>query len=576
MGCFCYLSSQTSAGYAREQPRNSVGAQGNLQTSAAKARKIQLVIVAVTQFDIKDYNNDVVKSAFEQRCIDIRKFFEDAMGRDNIQLHENCSPQNTTRESLRHLFSIDLPQFSANTLTLIFIMSHGEAVQFGNEFLSNDLELISSDTKTSDSENDSKGEREFSSILFGSELMSWLQRAPAGSTVLVFLDTCHSGAAASLSTSLTQALQQQFGLRSLVLASALPQDNAYSALFTKELLELWGTQNGCLNQDTLQNDIYHKMTQDAPLTGDEGIPSFVVRYNGPLCLGNFGKDRRLLFLYGGEEAITKPFQYQVSEDLGTSQRTVISDQMQYTYLPIPLDAKKYIVNVKQRNQVIGQWPVDLTSTEAALIWFDRLAGPKDVGKFGEVMAATAEQNGSSRQEIAWLTQRTVAAYHAAGLDIDAKRLTAIMRAKGELVSISDDIKNLAFKPTKTVRNTLRGANGTGGQGPQIIIAGIEGPLDRVSVAEQLELLGDFKNAAAIFRDEAQVETDPKKRETLVRRGYFAYLGAGDVKGANKFAHDFHLRSFPSFGNTEMAAHLKVSPGSLQAMGIASVLNAQGP
>jgi hypothetical protein len=526
-------------------------------------RKIHVVVVAVPQFAIADYNSDVLQSAFSERCSSLKDYFEQHFGKDNVEVHQYCTTESTTRESLRHLFSIDVPRFSANTLTLIFIMSHGESAQFGNKFLSSDLELITSDTSTSDVEGDLKGERQFSSILFGSELMAWLQRVPAGSTILMFLDTCHSGAAASFSTSLMVDLQQQFGLRASVFASSLPQDVSYKALFTKELMELWDGESHCLNQDTLPNDILRKMSQEAPVAGTEGLPYFVVRYNGPVCLGNFGKDRRLLFLYAGQDAEVNPFQYDISEDLGTSQRMIISDQLQYVYLPVPLDAKKYIVNVRRSNQVIGKWSIDLTSDASRLLWFDpSSATPQNVAKFGETMADTAEANGSPSQAVVDLKQRAVAVYRAAGFAADADRLQGEMKARGQIVTFSETAQSLAFMPKGAIKNALTAAEDQG-----------DGS-NTVTVARELELLGDFSSAAIMLQDAASKETNPEKKAHLASDAYVASLSAGDVKGAKKIQQQYGT---PADVHAIIAAPTQNTPiATMKATGLAAVLDRKGP
>lgn len=527
--------------------------------AADEARKIHVVIVAVPHFSIEDYNNDVVLSSFGQRCDDLKKYFEQHLGKDNVDIRQYCTATLTTRDSLRHLFSVDIPSFSANTVTFLFIMSHGESAKFGNDLLKEDLELITSDTTTSDAENDSKHEREYSSILFGSELMAWLERAPARSTILIFLDTCHAGSAASVSAQLTGFLQQQFGIRSLVFASSLPSDESYRALFTKELLEVWSSGN-CLNQDTLPSDIHDKIKAEAPLEGSEGLPYFVVHYQGPLCLGNFGEDRRLLFLYAGQDAEQHPFQFDVVEQSGETERSILSDkQLSYTYLTVPLDSKKYIVKVRREGQPVGQRPVDLTSSESSLIWFDNSADVADVGKFGEIMVRTAEANGSSASEVAELRQKTVAAYLAADLTVDANRIMSEMKARGESVSFSQDAETLVFESTNSVKTFVASSADT------------QTPSSQTTLAKELELMGDFVNAAAVLNKAAESEVDTQKKDQIATQAYVAAIAAGDTKGAREVQSQYKI-SVPATLNLEIAK----APEALKAAGIAEALSARGP
>jgi len=527
--------------------------------AADDARKIHVVIVAVPHFAIEDYNNDVVLSSFAERCDGLKTYFQQHLGKDNVDVRQYCTAPLTTRDSLRHLFSVEIPSFSANTLTFIFIMSHGESAQFGNDLLKQDLELITSDTTTSDTPHDSKHEREYSSILFGSELMAWLERAPARSTILIFLDTCHAGSAASVSARLIGFLQQQFGIRTLVIASSLPSDESYRALFTKELLELWNSGE-CLNQDTLPSDIHDKMKTEAPLEGSEGLPYYVVRYQGPLCLGNFGEDRRLLFLYAGQDAEQNPFQFDVFEQSDGTQKSIFHDkQLSYTYLTIPLDSKKYVINVRRGAQQIGQWPVDLTSSESSLIWFDDSASPDDVGKFGEVMVRTSEENGSSASELAELRQKTVAAYLAANLTVDANRVMGEMSARGESVSFSQDAQSLVFEPSGSVQ-TFVAANSQS-----------QSASNQSALAKQLELMGDFVNAATILNNAAQNEPDTQRRDEIAKEAYLASIAAGDTDAAKQVQVHYQI-SVPAPLDLKVAK----APEALKAAGIAAALSSKGP
>ena len=424
-------------------------------------------------------------------------------------------------------------------------MSHGESISFKNDLLNHDLELITSDTYTSDEVHDNKGERQFSSILFGSELMTWLERAPKRSTILVFLDTCHAGSAASVSTTLTSALQKQFGLEYLVIGSSLSQDKAYSALFIKEIMGLWA-QDGCLNQDTLPNDVYNKMKAEAALQNSEGMPEYIIRYAGPLCLGNFGKDRRLLFMYAGQGAEENPFQYTISEDSGLIKKIIKENQqLQYTFLTVPLDAKKYIVAVRRGNQFVGRWPVDLSSSEHQTIWFDTPSDPRDIGKIGETMVAEADKNGSSPAEIADLAGSTAGVYRSIGLNHDADRVLALWGQK-ELAPTVGPVSNDNGKVYSLWNEQ----------------------------AKDNQTRGNFGAAAMQLENAARQESNPEEQKKAAKSAYIAALAAGDFHRAESIHKEFDLDPIDQLlkGKVTYAGAGKYSAKSLRTSGLAATLD----
>jgi hypothetical protein len=543
-------------------------------------RKLQVVIVGVTKFDIVSYNNPVLTDSISQRCRDLQDFFNAHLGAGNISIHEYCTPELTTRESLRHLFSVEIPSLSANTVTMIFLMSHGEAISFKNGFLNSDVEIIASDTKTSDEQNDARGERLFSSLLLGSEVFSWLQRAPAGSTILMFVDTCHSGAAASLSASLLTFLQQQFGLGTLVISSALPGDNTYQAEFTQALMTLWDKGNNCLNQDTLPNDIFREMSKEVPLSGTEGLPTFVVQYSGPVCLGNFGKDRKLLFIYAGPDAKGKPYSYQIAEDTSTGPNYIINGFISYPYLPIPLDSKKYVVTIKRDPDVDLIWNIDLGTSGPQVIWLDSAAAPTDVGKFSEAMVATAQRNGSPPLEIATLREQAVEVYRAIGKDSDATRLEAEIRdGLGRLVS--PVVRALAFKVPSEFTAILDRAEAKKDDGVAGFLGfggGFGSPAEipaRDEIGHELELLGDFRNAAALYSKAARMAEstgDMTERAKFADEAYFALGAAGEPQAAKEIRERFSI-SVGSLSGMELQALKDKSGPALQTYRALSIIHA---
>jgi hypothetical protein len=491
----------------------------------APQRQVQVVIVAVPHFEIQSYNSDGLVAALQDRCTEIQNYFTRLFGKDNVKLHPFCTEEDTKREKLRHLFSVELPEFSANTLTFVFIMSHGEPVAFKNGLVDSDVEIIASDSVTSDEDFDSKKERQFSSILLGSELLTWMELAPPGSTILTFVDTCHSGAvAANLSTALSEFLaQKKFGLRSLVMTSSLAQQDSYDALFTKELLEMWG-QKGCINQSTFGSDMYQRLKINAPLKEGEWVPAIPIQYEGPLCLGNFGEDRKLLFIYAGQSAEQDPFRYDISEVSGTSTRKIVDDGLlESVYLPVPLDAKQYELTLRRGSIHMKPFTVDLIANASQLVWLDEHSKAQTVAKGSEIMAKTAEFNGSPESEVARLLQQTSAAYRSLGQTEDARRIDKEITARGDLPDIDAIVHELAFLSSKFVAKAVSSS-----------------PKHEPStkLAYQFQQLGDFNNAGALYAHAASDAPDPPTKNKFATEAYFSYLGAGNASAAQNALHTY--------------------------------------
>ncbi len=506
---------------------------GEVDGSASErtgGRRIHVVVVAVPKFSIAAYNSDVIRDSFRERCNAIKTYFESRLGSANVKVDQYCTAESTTREALRHLFSVDIPHFSANTVTLLFIMSHGESVEFQNGFLSNDVELITSDTRITDDDEDADSTRRFTSILVGSELLNWLQTAPRGSTILTFLDFCHSGAAASLAVSQAQELGQHFGLRSLVVGSSLPGDGTYKALFTQALLDLWDTSSGCMNLDTMPTAVLAKMKLGAPLTGTEGLPVVLVPYRGPLCLGNFGGDHNLLFLYGGHDAERAPYTYQVSMADG-DHKTIISSILATTFLPIPLDKGRYSISITREATTIGSWDIDFSSGPTEIIWLDTAAKPRDLGQFSEQVAETANRAGVEKSEVAKIQARTAAIYRLVGSTTDATRIEQKMISAGTPLSIfvAEDSAALAANPTTKALLTSVSMNDSD---------------HSIQIAEGLKLLGDIKSAAKLLQLAAKQETHPDIKADVATQAYLAYIASGDVNSAVAVKQQFGLVGQP--------------------------------
>lgn len=493
------------------------GVVGDIQAQQPQpARQVHVWIIGVPEFSIRQYNSETLKLAVEQRCADVEKFFRDRL-KENVAIHRYCTKEQTTKAVIDGLFQFDIPQASDRTLSLVFMMSHGEVARFRNDLTKTDLQFIASDTTADDWTAEDDVQRMKSSLLVGTNLLPRLGLASAGSTILTFLDTCHSGAAASISSNLNAAIRQEFGMRGLVFASSLPSTTAYRALFTKSLLTKFGTQ-GCLNQDTLPDDIQKLIASEVNLKPDEGIPQLIERYNGPLCLGNFGRDRRLLFLYGGHTAAERPFHY-VLQEVGRTPPPLMAENLRYAYQPIPLDAKQYHLEITragmQKPLVLN---IDLKASSSVALWLDdpRNASLAEVARFAESMAEDAVRAGTAPLEAARL--RTL----AAGARLVAGKL-GLPLGRGDLWA-SYPLATTAEDPSNP-------------SGPAVPVWDLSDPMQK---AADLKSKGEFTAAAEFYRLQALRSTNANQKHLLATEAYYAYGAIGNQAEAQEVRKEFAL------------------------------------
>lgn len=510
-------------------------------------RKVHVVIVAVPEYSIKEYNTPVVRDSIVERCEDVRKYFDERL-HENVQIDQYCTKESTTREALRALFEITVPSFSAGTVTLLFIMSHGEQLLYDSQIHGSDVELITSDTVMND-DADTDHKRQLSSILVGSEMLSWLQAMPNKSTLLTFLDFCHSGAMGSLSTYLGGLIQQGFGQRALVMTSSLPGDGTYRALFTKDLLSSWDTSdNKCLDADSIGDSIYEKMKTQAPLAGTEGIPQVAIRYQGPLCLGNFGGDHKLLFMYAGQDAEGRPYHYQVFEEGQANANPIIDSQIRSVYVPVLLNAGKYTVKLERNDVSFKPIFIDLSTSSSQFIWLDEHALPVDVAKFSETMATIQEENGQDKSAVNATRVAASSAYRIAGFEGDATRVVALVPS------------NAKFEPA-TVKVHLDFS-------PQGILLHAPGN-------ESYHLANGMSEAAAFLSSTVAFMGPGEPRSDAASLAYNAKLATGDQKGATRLRMAYGTPQSAILQNASFFDDA-VSKENLTAWGLATILGAQTP
>lgn len=400
-----------------------IGVLSSLSSSTFSARsfdsvsqkQIQVVIIGVPAFAISKYNSTALSETITQRCQDIKAFFKGRFTDKQIAYHEYVTPETTTKESLRKLLEIDLPGIASGTLTFLFIISHGEIELHPNAPVSQDLRIVASDT-TDTTERDFK----FTSIPVATGLIPWMQKLSAGSTILTFLDTCHSGAASNKIVALSAELQQQLGVSIMVMASALPQQKAYNASFTAALLNLWNKSNGpkdCLVAAGMRDRLREEMKDvlSIPLSPEEGFATFIVEYKGPVCFNNFGTDGKLLFLYVGTAFPSASWVVYQEDTAGERKEIKVGSLDMKSFDLVRLDSGIYTVDlVKDAKVTHIPAKIDLQENPTEIIWLDTPSSLTSLGEFTRAMADLAEKSGLSSGAVSNLRLRAATSFLAVG------------------------------------------------------------------------------------------------------------------------------------------------------------------
>lgn len=268
--------------------------KGSQPDSTAKP-KIQVFIVGVPSWKVTDYQKDTVLGGdIADTCLEIKRFFKNRFG-DEVQFHpakDACTATATTRQAIRDQLEFELPDAAKGTLTFVFMMSHGQSVRGQNALFQWDTEFLTSDAT------DANKDRQ--SISLDSDLVPWLERSPNGSTVLVFVDSCNSGAVDNPAVQMEATEENVIaGVKLGLMVASTSHESTYHTAFTRSLLDLWKSGQ-CPNikiEQYLQNQISTQIGEQ--LVGYDGRPEKVIRYAGGLCLSELGTQGHLLFLYQG-------------------------------------------------------------------------------------------------------------------------------------------------------------------------------------------------------------------------------------------------------------------------------------
>ncbi|HWW16045.1 MAG TPA: hypothetical protein VN310_15395 [Candidatus Dormibacteraeota bacterium] len=251
--------------------------------------KLKVAIVAVTEFDDKDLQDQLLTDSIKSARDGLMGFFEKNF---NVTPTVFTVHDETTSDYLRTWLFRDLSNDSTPSVHLIFFLTHGFAVN------NPDRSSFKHEIFLATSETDSKNF--YGKSIRGAELIEAFQNLPKRSIMFLFLDSCGSGAIDGENLQKTLTLQPDFATRLMILASALRDQSAFRARFSQTLLTIWQSlKPECHSGRTNIEKFLTASIKTAPgVSPDVEQNVRLVAPGAPdFCIESFNYTQRLAFLF---------------------------------------------------------------------------------------------------------------------------------------------------------------------------------------------------------------------------------------------------------------------------------------
>lgn len=377
------------------------------QTIAQK--KLEIVILAVTEFEDHRWDNPQLQLGIAKSSADLQKYFADHFPKAEVHLLD--SKEQTKFGSIVSFMQDDFPKFANGNVTLFFVLSHGIADNHPNPNFNQDLLIATSETDKSTHTKALSVAKNLVPAFAGLDT--------PGSIVLLFLDTCYSGAAEGLNLQTMAAAGENYGLRMMIMASSLSEAQSYRATFSEALLDLWSTSfrsSACTDPQQAPSQLRRFIAtrlKPQSLKPTEGFPEVIVPFHGRLCLESFAAENGLfVFLNARPEAVAA---------------TILSNgkPIDEFWFPLPLQNNKvvpyqaprdhYTVVIEENDgsQQIETLPVDLTEEPVTFVPIGP-ANTKQLANGFEKAADYAASAGLPHLESISYQKRALATYALAG------------------------------------------------------------------------------------------------------------------------------------------------------------------
>ena len=461
----------------------------------AQDRRLHVIIISVEAYENGPWRNPSLSAETHAATDDLAKFFKTKF--PAAVLHVRRLPSETTGQALTDFIRHDFKSIADGNVTLLFLIGHGEAYRSANPLYSSDMRLVGSDA-TQDT-------LEQKSIRVGFDVIHAFDDLAKGSIVLMFVDACYSGAAASPQLQVQSALQATLGAKSMVIASALPDTTSSGAAFTKALLRVWNSQqNTCTGNYQIPALLREALPVSRNGEPGEGVVDVVVPYFGNLCLEMFEAHNALVILHNQS---ANRLLAQVKDPTLRRPTPIPLDADAMT--PIRLNRSHVSVDVFWRSERQFSKEYDLSTSE---IVFDTVGTPPTLVAYGmgaERAATVAEQLGATPAAVAGLLKRAYAAY------VSIKDTPAAERVATRLAyeSLADDLWSF-------LRRTSRLS------GDDLVAAQAKFDVNEQQLARELELTGHFSEAAELYKEAALQSRQIGESSAAASLGEKAYLAYG--------------------------------------------------
>jgi hypothetical protein len=502
-----------------------------LCASTPKSR-LQVIIIAVSKFDNPVWGSaQPLNESIEAAAAKVSEYFEKNF--PGVEIHKFQTYDETTSDSLRQMLTNCLKVWGKDNVTLMFILSHGQAILDGAG-IPRDLMFMTSDTSREDPLTHVPQHPAAKAIQVGAMLQLAFRQLRRGSVLWVFLDTCNSGAANDAQLTFTAELNEFIGLKTMMLAASGPEDKTYKAALTRSLVALWEEglpSNGrCMRpppkpqQDLSDDDpLWSKMRkiiQDEAgqdVSADQG-PRTLVEYDGPLCLDTFVAGN-------GGIVFFNPSPQPLNVDVLPTDPQQVNQKISFKVFPsgdklnlIPRKLKRipYVIVVRSPDGIESPQLVDLStgdpfrlmtlSPDQRLNQTQVAALNEEVSKFFYVMGAPIDQ-------VVEFEKRAELAYRTAGNLAAVEKTQAAVSALAELEPIA---------PEWTLSSNFWT------QAPeQIISVSKERNYNLAYITLGLNLTGQYKKAADLQVRIAEDSLDIERRDALLKNAVYGYLAAGE-------------------------------------------------
>jgi hypothetical protein len=506
--------------------------------AASPHAKVQVVVIGVPSWKVSDYQYSALGKSIKDTCSELTDFFTKQFG-ENVEFHpsidEMCTEDATTYDSIRRMLYHELPIFSKDTLTFVFMMSHGDVVKYDNGYLPQDVAFLTSDATDDD--------RDSRSLGVGVELISWMSRLKSGSTVLTFIDTCNAGAVETLSLKVQSDIRDALGLKGGLMVSSLNNHGTYAAAFTRSLLGVWNSQKCPAGK--MEDAIYSGIEGIVgKLDGFDGYPAIPIPFAGSLCLSQVSQDLRLLFLYQGAK---KNVQWTITN---ASTKAVVDDikshDTAYFFKLVPPGDYTVSARIEGVSKPADFGPYDLRTHATAPVFLDTATNGRAALTVVNTWLDRAQLRGLPTIDIHQLLRgldATLAVFDSAGSQLKSEHDRDVDRRKQQAIdALNRDLRAAAGDPDK-----LR------------------------AVATTHIAATDYAGAAKALSKSAEATPDPSlSSETAKAAALFAGI-AGDGKTAASIIRQFNLRIPQIFEAAGTAAQRPSEPSAIERLRTAAAI-----